>query len=303
MYCWNCGAQNPDTAKFCAKCGTQLVKPDADRFPEPKPAVTFSSPATVGGLVAMIGGVITIFGWLLPWSVLGVGNGLQIMLLALTASVAALEDEGFIALLGFILVVILVAIPVLGAMCIMAGVRVFEKRNQEGAGHRAILRTNLQEIRTRGAWILGLMLLLYVLISAIPFISAAIGRGFYLTAVGGVTIFLGALVAASMITETGPDPRRGMRSHTSRTYDPPSGQSEKRSGLRPGESVQLSAQEKEVLRLLAQGLSNVQIATEMGVSPIASATMADDMRERFRVLTNDEMVKIARERGLLPPAG
>jgi len=27
MYCTNCGAQNIDTAKFCAKCGTELVKP------------------------------------------------------------------------------------------------------------------------------------------------------------------------------------------------------------------------------------------------------------------------------------
>jgi hypothetical protein len=27
MYCTNCGAQNIDTAKFCAKCGTKLVKP------------------------------------------------------------------------------------------------------------------------------------------------------------------------------------------------------------------------------------------------------------------------------------
>ena len=34
MYCWNCGKENEDEARFCWNCGTNLQEPDELELPE-----------------------------------------------------------------------------------------------------------------------------------------------------------------------------------------------------------------------------------------------------------------------------
>ena len=118
-----------------------------------------------------------------------------------------------------------------------------------------------------------------------------------LTELGGIAVFLGALVAASMITETGPGQGTSAAGSYNRSPPPPL----RRGGQATGQPVQLSAQEMKVLGLLGQGFTNPQIATKLGISPIASATIADDIRERFGAQSNTELLKMAREQGFLPP--
>ncbi len=42
-FCTNCGRQNPDDARFCSQCGTQLVKPAEDQPGQPAAAAPGSS--------------------------------------------------------------------------------------------------------------------------------------------------------------------------------------------------------------------------------------------------------------------
>ena len=69
MKCPNCEKPNADANKYCWKCGNQLPtpsKPVAVRNSDPITGV-----AIYGGITYMVGGALTVLGWLFPWFSLG----------------------------------------------------------------------------------------------------------------------------------------------------------------------------------------------------------------------------------------
>ena len=56
MFCSNCGAENPEGAKFCSKCGTELGAPVAAK-PEAESSTGLS--ANVAGLLCYVLGWVT----------------------------------------------------------------------------------------------------------------------------------------------------------------------------------------------------------------------------------------------------
>jgi hypothetical protein len=98
MICPNpeCQTPNPDTSKFCFKCGTKLPTPDLVVSPSPQPPrvtldtraiqssaqnVTSNVGAIVGSLIGIVGGIAICVGWFLPWVTFGgvLGSGLDIL--------------------------------------------------------------------------------------------------------------------------------------------------------------------------------------------------------------------------------
>jgi len=61
MFCSQCGAENPDEAKFCAKCGAALgVKaPPTEGAPKPEAESSTGLSANVAGLLCYVAGWIT----------------------------------------------------------------------------------------------------------------------------------------------------------------------------------------------------------------------------------------------------
>ncbi len=65
--------------------------------------------------------------------------------------------------------------------------------------------------------------------------------------------------------------------------------------------IRLTDEEGRIIRLLADGLSNPEIAERLGKSPVHTSLVTTDLLGRFEAETKDELVRMAREKGLLPP--
>jgi len=77
VYCQKCGAENPDKAEFCSKCGSQIVltekgkpyrRPEEECFGIPRGSKIF---AVIVGLIIILWGVSSIlqevYGVKVPW--------------------------------------------------------------------------------------------------------------------------------------------------------------------------------------------------------------------------------------------
>jgi two-component system response regulator NreC len=62
----------------------------------------------------------------------------------------------------------------------------------------------------------------------------------------------------------------------------------------------LSARETEVLRLLARGHTNIEIAARLGLSPRTIETHRAHIHRKLALRTRAELVGYALEHGLLP---
>lgn len=216
MFCSKCGTENPNTSKFCSHCGHALqaaTVPVAQRPPSPptptdyqptKPANPLASSAAIGGITGMAGGAVIVLGWLLPWSAVGLGNGLQILGLLATGGLLgglASDEWGFLViLLAIALALVVLAIPYFGYLCARAGARLFEQRSSVDQHHANNVQMDLIQLRGRARIVLVLMFLLFVFVSVIPFFgSTLLGRGYYLMVGGALITFLGALFARSQL--------------------------------------------------------------------------------------------------------
>jgi hypothetical protein len=182
----------------------------------------------------MAGGALTILGWLVPWVStgglvdtllsllnlgsrpglftfgLGVGNGLQISLFSLFAGFAALGlsdqfNEGAFILLGLLLLVfagVLISIPLMAVDIFRTGLKTFEARTydpeQKQSRHESI-RDLLQIARNRSTSIFLILAAIFILAALIPFGTAVLGGGFYLTALGVVISYVGAFYSQSQL--------------------------------------------------------------------------------------------------------
>jgi DNA-binding NarL/FixJ family response regulator len=61
----------------------------------------------------------------------------------------------------------------------------------------------------------------------------------------------------------------------------------------------LTRREKEVLNLITQGMSDMHIASQLGVSPSTIESHRKNLRSKLGARNSAEIVRIAMERGLM----
>jgi hypothetical protein len=239
MYCPSCGTQNADTNKFCLSCGSKLPGQNAST-PDPAPIFEsfnvhpsdpVSQAVTTGGISSIAGGGLSLLGWFVPWFSLGglaswlmsflglgsgfgplrfgagIGNGLQIGLLALTAGFASFNsEEGIVILFGLFSLAfagVIISIPIMAVANIRSGFRTFEANtsgDSDGAPSRSqVIRTHLENVRSRSIPIFVILAIIFLILAAVPFGTAVLGSGFYLTVLGTLVSFFGAFFAKSKI--------------------------------------------------------------------------------------------------------
>ncbi len=237
MICPSCGNQNADSNRFCLICGHKFPdRPPLDSSQQrPPPVVARSEPrdplsqiALICGIAGIAGGGLTVLGWLIPWFSLGglldallrsvgigatggllkfgsgVGSGLQVSLFLLLGSVAALSSKDAIlfGLLGLVILGVFVSIPILGIQNVRTGIRAIERRL--ASANRSIdkyaLIAQLDSIRGRSKAIFVIMVIIFVVMTVIPFGTSVLGGGFYLTVLGAICSYLGALFSHSKLS-------------------------------------------------------------------------------------------------------
>jgi DNA-binding CsgD family transcriptional regulator len=65
----------------------------------------------------------------------------------------------------------------------------------------------------------------------------------------------------------------------------------------PQYTPQLTDEEKAILALLLEGISNMEIAERLGVSPIHTSLLKQDLVRKFRVSNENELVRTVKESG------
>jgi DNA-binding CsgD family transcriptional regulator len=237
---------------------------------------TLTFPTAIGGFAGLAGGAITIIGWFLPWSSLGLGSGLQIAL----ASVVGGGILGYLA--EWANAAYMALIPLLGALCLTTSVNILESRLVHDKIGVSILQGELRSLRGWAIWVILLMFLIFILVVAVPFGNIVLGRGFYLTAGGAVIAFLGALWAQIQIPPlTSIGRYRGRTAH----YRP-----------------QLTEEERELLEHLAQERTNEEIARLLGITTAWANARIYRLMEKFEVKSRAELISVLWDMGYLPPA-
>lgn len=59
----------------------------------------------------------------------------------------------------------------------------------------------------------------------------------------------------------------------------------------------LTAEEIKVLKLLQSGRNNLEIAEELGISPVHASLIQSQLREKYGTETNDELIKLTLQQG------
>lgn len=224
MFCPNCGTENADTNRFCLKCGTALetksvqsVTPQPSRvYTPPTPRSPAASAAITGGFAGIIGGAMAVIGWVMPWFRIGTGlgslfrisistgSGLQLLIAVLAAVLGSFDGKSTssaagIQLIALLLVLVLITIPLLGILNVRAGIKVFEKRLSVSKQDVSDIGSSINGLRARSTTGFILMVVIYVLVSLIPFLTPFLGSGFFVTAGAFALTFLGVLFAKSQI--------------------------------------------------------------------------------------------------------
>jgi hypothetical protein len=225
-FCNNCGAQLPGP-------NANIPPPmHQQRFYTKEPPDPISRAATIIGIGSMAGAALTVFGWLVPWLSIsglvstlmsfmklgfgsglfnvtsGVGSGLQISMLLLIAGFASFglaEHSGGLILLGLFLLVIsgvLFSIPIIAISIFRIGMQTFLQRTsgKKDSEYRKWHTEDSQKtVRKRSSIIFIILVVIFLLAAIIPFGTAILGNGFYLTALGAVISFAGALISQSIM--------------------------------------------------------------------------------------------------------
>jgi len=317
MYCPNCGTQNADSNKFCIKCGTALpTAPTQAPVRQPVQSQPYSPPisaprnplasaATTGGLAGLAGGVLTVIGWLMPWTGIGLVNGLQITVTSLTGGLAALgllrnESSGLGALLGCLGIAqaaVFASIPLIGISCVRTGIRIIEYRSSTDDWATSSVSGELGRLRSRSAAGFVLMLVIYVLSALIPFAQLLLSNGYFVAGGGLALAFLGALFAQSQISASDTSITEGQSTWDQRT-GAQSGDSAGSQAV-PVQPPQLTQDETWILEQLASGLSDAEIADKLGMSPGHVSMMTLSLFGKFGAKSKTELVERAKEKGLL----
>jgi hypothetical protein len=236
MNCPRCGTENTLANRFCLKCGYQFTPKDrpaqasysssAGSVVRRNPPNALSQAIFLGGGAALAGGGLSALGWFLPWfnlgslgallggliglglgsgtgllNTVGVGNGLQLTMISMVGGLAILgeRDGFFLGILGLILAFILISVILISVINIRLGIRLFELQASNGVGNRSVVWGKMQSLRKGSAYIFIIMVGIFVILSSIPFVTAVLSGGFYLTALGAAATYLGAMFSQSKL--------------------------------------------------------------------------------------------------------
>jgi len=230
MICPNCGTENSTANRFCLKCGHKFAiqnQPPRAQYSIPgygsAQSVSqnpTSQAAMIGSIAGLVGGGMASLGWFLPWfslgslsgllgnliglgynsgllNTVGVGNGLQLTMITFIGGLALLGTrEGvFLALLALVVTLVLVSIIVASVNNIRLGIQLFELQATSNMNDRSIIWGKMKSLRTGSIYSFIVMAAIFVILSSIPFVTAVLSGGFYLTALGAVVTYLGVLFA------------------------------------------------------------------------------------------------------------
>jgi DNA-binding CsgD family transcriptional regulator len=67
------------------------------------------------------------------------------------------------------------------------------------------------------------------------------------------------------------------------------------------ETLKPTEEQQRVLELLSQGLSNLEIAEKLGISPVHTSLLTTDLLQKFGVADKAELIRAAQNEGYLPP--
>jgi hypothetical protein len=189
-----------------------------------KPSDPVAQIALIFGITAITGGALTVLGWLFPWFSIGglgdllgggsshgilnlgsgVGSGLQVSLALLVGSIAAFSDADTIllGLLGIVMLGVFVSIPILGIQNVRSGIKAIERRIASGTKplDRSALTEPIDGTRSRSQSVFVIMVIIFILLTVIPFGTSALGGGFYLTAIGPICSYFGAFFSRSRLS-------------------------------------------------------------------------------------------------------
>ena len=235
MKCPNCGAENQEIYKFCQQCGTKLPVSSTPTaapvrsasFPNFWPQNPVQQATLIGAIGSAASGGLIILGWFTSWfglsgimntlsrllgygsigSFLGLGsgvlNGLQLTLLSLTASYAALRiNEPLMGILALVIAIFLITIVIVGILFIRHAIALYQLNPNNPANNEnkvLLIRSKLQSIRNLSTTLFIMLIIIFVIAAAIPFGTSVLGRGFYLTLIGTICGYVGALVAQNRI--------------------------------------------------------------------------------------------------------
>jgi uncharacterized membrane protein YdjX (TVP38/TMEM64 family) len=97
---------------------------------------------------------------------------------------------------------VFVSIPILGIQNVRSGIRAIELRmaSANRPVDRYTLTDHIDSMRGRSTVIFVIMLIIFIVMSVIPFGTSVLGGGFYLTVIGAICSYLGAFFNRSRLS-------------------------------------------------------------------------------------------------------
>jgi hypothetical protein len=270
------------------------------------------------GCLALTGAGLVLVGFVLPWftcsipllmsgSVSGFSMLLQLVGGVLISGLGVLGGDDFAALsgaLGLILVgvtAVLILIPFMGLRVGRMGLELIQSPRLSSHVRREASRTLIR------AAIIGFIPMLCYLTSATAQFSGfglmglsvqSADRGLWVT-LGGFGL---AIVAGLVISTTAAWAEQLARPSSALTPSRPAApvSTPATPVSQPPRPTQLTEEERQVLVLIAEGLSNVEIAERLNISPVNASLVTTELLSFFGVVNRVELAPVARARGFLP---
>lgn len=212
----------------------QPVQPIA---PPPRPSGPLEVAALVGGIGGIFGGAASAIGWFMPWFGLGqlgqglgvlgnliglggggggiAGSGFQLMLLAIQVPSLVNASRGLfgystgystgadtgtaISLISILVALILVLIPILGLLSIRAGVNALQLRSVTDSISVGTFKHHLNALTRNSAIGFIVMVIIFILLAQIPFVTMLLSSGFFITGGGFALGLLASLWAKGQV--------------------------------------------------------------------------------------------------------
>lgn len=238
-YCLKCGfALNPNPTDTVLQTTTPAPLPV---IATPKPAQPLAPGVIMGAATGLIGGAAAVIGWFMPWFGLGqVGNslaglfgmggglfgggglgallgggiggsGFQLMMLAVQVPSLANSFNAYsynqnnpmagVTAIAIVAALLLLLVPILGILMFRAGMNVLPYRIGTTSMDAAGASGKLSALMRNAALGFVLMVILFILVSQIPFAGMLLSGGFFITIGAFGVVWLLAMFARTQVRQ------------------------------------------------------------------------------------------------------